>query len=132
MEDISQIRAIVVDDMEILTLMLLKQLQEIGIAQIKRVKDGEEAISEIEKAYEEKTPFDLVLCDWNMPNKTGLEVLKHLRKKNEFKRLPFIMITSETEKRQIMLAKKNGITDYIAKPCSSEILKEKIERIFIV
>jgi two-component system, chemotaxis family, chemotaxis protein CheY len=77
----------------------------------------------------ESRTIDLLLLDWNMPGINGLELVKHLRGKPEFEKLPIIMITSEAAKYNVIEAVKAGVNDYLVKPVSDKALLEKIERI---
>ena len=70
--------------------------------------------------------FDLVLTDWNMPGKSGLEVVKEIRRKDP--KVPIIMITTEAEKSRVIQAIQAGVSDYLVKPFTAEILREKLEK----
>ena len=70
--------------------------------------------------------FDLVLTDWNMPNKSGLEVIKEIRADN--KQVPIIMVTTEAEKSRVIEAVEAGVTDYLVKPFSADTLRQKLEK----
>ncbi|MDA3851738.1 MAG: response regulator [Spirochaetaceae bacterium] len=74
---------------------------------------------------------DLLLLDWNMPELNGLDLVKRIRKKEEFKSLPVIMITSESAKYNVIEAIKSGVNDYLVKPVSSQGLIAKIKRLNI-
>jgi two-component system, chemotaxis family, chemotaxis protein CheY len=88
-----------------------------------QAEDGMEAL---EQLFSNKV--DLVLCDWNMPAMDGLEFLQSVRKKDEYKSLPVIMITSENERTYVEQAVRAGITDYILKPLTKHKVWSKIER----
>ncbi|NTV54455.1 MAG: response regulator, partial [Syntrophaceae bacterium] len=74
-------------------------------------------------------PVDFVISDWNMPNMSGLELLKAVRADEELKELPFLMVTAEALKDNIVAAVKAGVSNYIVKPFTAEVLNEKIEKI---
>lgn len=75
-----------------------------------------------------KTQFDMVLCDWEMPEMTGVELLQWCREQPKYKKedVPFVMITSRGDKDHVVEAVKSGVTDYLGKPFSSEQLVNKI------
>jgi two-component system chemotaxis response regulator CheY len=70
--------------------------------------------------------YDLVLTDWNMPGKNGLEVIQEIRKSN--KDVPIIMVTTEAEKTRVMEAIQAGVSDYLVKPFTAETLRAKLEK----
>lgn len=74
--------------------------------------------------------IELVISDWNMPEMTGLELLKLVRMDPKFKRLPFLMVTAEAEKENIIEAVKSGVSNYIVKPFTNITLKEKLDKVF--
>jgi len=71
-----------------------------------------------------------VVSDWNMPNLDGLGLVQKVRSDPELKTLPFLMVTAEAEKEKVIEAIKAGVSNYVVKPFTAEILKEKIEKIF--
>ncbi|MFP3089410.1 response regulator [Treponema sp. TIM-1] len=75
--------------------------------------------------------IDLVLLDWNMPQLSGIDFLKTIRAKEEYKNLPVIMVTSEAARYNVIEALKNGATDYIIKPVNEKNFKEKLSKIII-
>ena len=72
----------------------------------------------------------MVLTDWNMPNMSGLELLKKCRSEEAFKKIPIMFVTAEGEQSQILEAIKEGVTEYVVKPFTSEKIKEKLESSF--
>jgi two-component system chemotaxis response regulator CheY len=70
--------------------------------------------------------FDLVLTDWNMPAKSGLEVIQEIRAMN--KTVPIIMVTTEAEKSRVLEAIQAGVSDYLIKPFTADTLREKLEK----
>jgi two-component system chemotaxis response regulator CheY len=65
-----------------------------------------------------------------MPEMTGLDLLAAIRKDENLKTTPFLMVTAEAEQGNIMLAVKAGVDNFIVKPFSAQVLKEKIDKIF--
>lgn len=84
-----------------------------------------DAVRQIEAGGE----FDLIISDWNMPNMTGLELLNYVRTEKQLKNIPFLMITAEAQRENIIEAAKAGVSQYIVKPFTEEALQEKIESI---
>ena len=73
-----------------------------------------------------KRPIEFIICDWIMPRLTGIELLETIRRDAELKDLPFIMLTAENTREEIMRAVQLGITDYIVKPFRSAVLEAKL------
>jgi two-component system chemotaxis response regulator CheY len=74
-------------------------------------------------------PVHLILLDWNMPELSGIDFLKHIRAKDEYKNLPVIMVTSEAARYNVIEALKHGATDYIIKPVNERKFMEKMSKI---
>ena len=112
---------LIVDDMRTIRLKLRKLCADLGIKTIFEAGDGNEA-------YEVLRNFniDLVLSDWNMPNLTGIQLVRKMRETPKMADLPVIFITSETEKSAILESLQHGITDYVVKPFADDTVKEKI------
>ncbi len=72
--------------------------------------------------------FDLILCDWEMPEMSGLELLSWFRQQAEYKAVPFIMVTSRGDKENVVQAIQAGVTDYIGKPFTQEQLITKVTK----
>ena len=115
------IRVLVADDSSTMRKIIIRALGTLGITEVTEAKDGEVAIQEFPLA-----PYDLVLTDWNMPAKSGLEVIQAIRAINT--ETPIIMITTEAEKRRVVEAIQAGVTDYLVKPFEADDLKQKISR----
>ena len=100
-------------------------LKQNGFNNFEEAEDGEQAF----KMLENEGNFEFIVSDWNMPNMTGLELLKSVRADDRFKHLPFLMVTAEAEKENIIEAVKAGVTNYIVKPFTGVTLKEKLDKI---
>ena len=74
--------------------------------------------------------FDLIICDWIMPEMTGFELLKKVRAHRKLKNTLFLMLTAENERENITAAAVEGVTDYIVKPFSKDVLEAKIKKLF--
>lgn len=117
-------KILVVDDHEPMRRIIKTILRQAGFLDSEEAIDGKDAIA---KLKEKK--FDIVLLDQNMPGLTGIEVLKIIKQDPELKNIPVIMITAETSKEKVMEAIQLGVSDYIVKPFTAEILKKKIESV---
>jgi two-component system, chemotaxis family, chemotaxis protein CheY len=122
-------KILLVDDFEMVRVMLRNILQGLGYKNIEDADNGQSALTKIKSAYDKGQPFDLVFCDWNMPQMSGIELLDLCQADANLKLLPFIMLTAQSEKAQIIRAIKAGATDYIIKPVSPEMLQSKINRL---
>jgi two-component system chemotaxis response regulator CheY len=98
-------------------------LRELGY-EVCEAADGKQALKVMEA---EKGSVQLVLADWNMPEMNGLELLKQLRLDPELASLKVIMVTTETELDHMVSALEAGANEYVMKPFTKEILKEKLE-----
>jgi two-component system chemotaxis response regulator CheY len=119
---------LVVDDSKTMRIILRKILRELGY-RVSEAADGREALKVF--AVEKKT-VKLVLTDWNMPVMNGLELLKELRKDSDLSSLIIIMITTETEPEHILAALEAGANEYVMKPFTKDILKDKLELVGIL
>lgn len=120
-----KMKILVVDDFSTMRRIVKNLLKQIGYENIEEAEDGQHAFSKLKGER-----YQFVVSDWNMPNMTGIELLKNVRSDPELKDLPFLMVTAEAEKEKVIEAIKAGVNNYIIKPFTAEILKEKMEKIF--
>ena len=114
-------RVLVADDSKTMRKIISRSLDAIGVSSVTEAADGSQAV-----ALFKLNPFDMVLTDWNMPGKSGLEVVREIRSQDAD--VPIIMITTEAEKRRVMEAIQAGVSDYLVKPFTAETLREKLEK----
>ncbi len=116
-------KILLVDDSGTMRTIQKRVLAKLGIdvEDVTEAEDGCEAL----KIFEEKS-FDIILSDWNMPNMDGLTFLKEIRQRD--KNIPFIMITTESERARVVAAIQAGCSDYLVKPFTPDGLKEKLEK----
>lgn len=88
-------------------------------------EDGMHALSILEKKS-----IDLFIVDWNIPGISGLDLIKRIREKEEYKKTPVVMITSEASSKNKAIAQEAGVTSYIVKPVKGSELWNKISPIF--
>jgi two-component system chemotaxis response regulator CheY len=121
-------RALVVDDSKTIRIILGRILKELGY-EVCEAGNGKEALKVMES---EKAAINLVLADWNMPEMNGLELLKQLRQDPDLASLKVIMVTTETEINHMVSALEAGANEYVMKPFTKEILREKLELVGIL
>ncbi len=114
-------RVLVADDSSTMRKIILRSLQAVGVTDATEAADGTEAV-----ALFKPGEFEMVLTDWNMPGKTGLEVIQEIRQQDA--NVPIIMITTEAEKGRVMQAIQAGVSDYLVKPFTADTLREKLEK----
>ena len=116
-------RILIVDDSSTMRRIIGNVVQQLGVSK----EDFDEAEDGVVawKLFQEKNNYDVVLTDWNMPNMNGLDLVKHIRTTN--KTVPIVMITTEGGKGEVITALKAGVNNYIVKPFSADILKEKLD-----
>jgi len=119
-------RVLVVDDMMTMRKLVAKACREIGFTDISEAADGAIAWTAMNDA---NPSFGLIISDWNMPNTSGLDLLKRVRADSRFGKTPFILVTAEAEQSQILEAAKAGVSQYLMKPFTKESLQEKIEMV---
>jgi len=124
-------KILVVDDMSTMRKILKNMLKKIGFTNIEEADDGATAWPMIEEALGSKAPFEFIVSDWNMPQMTGIDLLGKVRGHDQLKTLPVLMVTAETEQSNVVTAVKAGVSNFVVKPFTEEILKDKIAKIFV-
>jgi two-component system chemotaxis response regulator CheY len=122
-----QIRVLVVDDDQLICELINAYLQTAGISQIDFANDGLNAIGVM---YDANPIYDLVLCDWNMPSKSGIDVHNAMRAAERYLGTVFMLVTAVSEAKQIRSAIEDGVDDYVVKPIEQDKLIKKIARFF--
>ncbi len=122
-KSIGHARILVAEDNEDSAQLLMDVLIDMGIKQVDRAKDGMEAFDRIKRAEE---PYHIILCDWDMPELSGLQVLGKAKASNTLRGSHFVMVTAVTDAPRIKQAVQQGINDYIAKPIDIDILENKV------
>jgi two-component system chemotaxis response regulator CheY len=120
-------KILVVDDFSTMRRIVRNLLVELGFSNplIQEADDGNNALVMLKSQ-----PFDLVVTDWNMPNMTGIDLLRAIRAEASLKGLPVLMVTAENNRDQIIAAAQAGVNGYIVKPFNAVTLKEKLTKIF--
>ncbi len=116
---------LVVDDFSTMRRIVRNLLKELGFTNVDEAEDGVAALSKLRGSQ-----FDFVVSDWNMPNMTGIDLLKQIRADAGLKHLPVLMVTAEAKKENIIEAAQAGASGYIVKPFTAATLEEKLNKIF--
>ncbi len=118
-------RVLVVDDFSTMRRIIKNILRQLGFTNIVEADDGTTAWDVLNK---DKVEF--VISDWNMPQMTGIDLLRKVRASEEFSDMPFLMVTAEAQQENIIEAAQAKVSNYIVKPFTAETLKQKIDKIF--
>jgi len=118
------IKILVVDDFATMRKVVRNLLKQAGYENIVEAEDGVAALRILKSQK-----VDFVISDWNMPNMTGIELLKAVRADEETGKMPFLMVTAEASQDNVIAAVKAGVSNYIVKPFTAEVLNEKITKI---
>jgi two-component system, chemotaxis family, chemotaxis protein CheY len=114
-------KVLVVDDSGVMRKIIIRSLNAVGVTDTMEAADGQEGFT-LFQANE----FDMVLTDWNMPVRTGLELVTDIRSTGS--EVPVIMITTEAQKSQVIAAIQAGVTDYLTKPFEADDLRAKLDK----
>lgn len=120
----SKMRILVVDDFSTMRRIIKAILKQLGYDDIEEAEDGKQAYEKLKAGK-----FDFVVSDWNMPNMTGIELLRAVRSDPALKDMPFLMVTAETEKHIVVEAIQAGVSNYIVKPFTAKLFEEKMDKI---
>lgn len=118
-------KILVVDDFSTMRRIVKNLLRQLGYENIEEAEDGAQAYTKLKSGN-----FGFVVSDWNMPNMDGLDLLKKVRSDPDLKNTPILMVTAEAEKEKVITAIQAGVNNYVVKPFTGEMLKEKIDKIF--
>ena len=117
-------RLLVVDDFSTMRRIIKNILLEIGYHNVEEAEDGNAALQKLRNGK-----FDFVITDWNMPNMSGLELLTAIRQDPALSATPVLMVTAEAAKENVISAVQAGVNNYIVKPFTAAVLKERIDLI---
>ena len=115
-----EMKVLVIDDSSTMRRIIRNSLERLEFNNIVDAIDGADALTKVDGC-------DLIITDWNMPEMNGLELVQTLRGSEAHKSTPIIMVTTEAGKNEIIDAIKNGVNNYIVKPFTIDVLKEKLE-----
>ncbi len=118
-------KILVVDDFQVMRKVVITCLAQLGYKNIVEATDGVEAFDAMNAQV-----FDFVITDWEMPNMSGIELLREIRKSEDFKKIPVMMVTAEGLQENVIEAIRAGVNNYIVKPIDVDALREKMMKIF--
>jgi two-component system chemotaxis response regulator CheY len=118
------LKFLVVDDFSTMRRIIRNLLKELGFTNVDEAEDGVAGLAKLRGG-----DFDFVISDWNMPNMTGIELLRAIRADAALKHLPVLMVTAEAKKENIIEAAQAGASGYVVKPFTAATLDEKLGKI---
>jgi two-component system chemotaxis response regulator CheY len=122
---IENTKFLVVDDFSTMRRIVRNLLKELGFTNVQEAEDGVDALNKLRGEA-----FDFVVSDWNMPNMSGIDMLRAIRADESLKHLPVLMVTAEAKKENIIQAAQAGASGYVVKPFTAATLDEKLKKIF--
>jgi len=120
-----KMKILVVDDFSTMRRIVKNVLKQIGYENIEEAEDGVQALAKLKVGG-----YGFMVSDWNMPNMDGLQLLQEVRKDPLLSKLPILMVTAEAEKDKVITAIQAGVNNYIVKPFTAEVFKEKMDKVF--
>ena len=116
-------RVLVVDDFATMRKIIRNVLKQINLENVTEAENGKQALELLKKEE-----IDLIISDWNMPEMTGIEFLRACKADPKIRHIPFIMVTAEASKKNVLEAMKAGVDNYITKPFTSDKLQDAINK----
>jgi two-component system chemotaxis response regulator CheY len=120
------LKLLVVDDSSTMRRIIKNTLARLDHKDVLEGADGVEGWA----ALDANPDVEMLITDWNMPEMNGLELVKKVRADDRFTELPIIMVTTEGGKSEVITALKAGVNNYIVKPFTPQVLKEKLAAVF--
>src|SRR5476649_1952258 len=117
---------LIVDDYNTMVRIIRNLLRQLGFEHIDDANDGSTAFAKMQNIK-----YGLVISDWNMEGMTGYDLLQQVRADPGLSTTPFIMVTAESKTKNVIAAKKAGVSNYIVKPFNAQTLKSKIDAVFL-
>jgi two-component system chemotaxis response regulator CheY len=117
-------RILVVDDFQTMRRIIINLLRQLGFTNMTEADDGTTAWEKLQVEQ-----IDLIVSDWNMPKMTGMDLLRKVRADEKHKATPFIMVTAEGKRENVIAAVQAGVSNYIVKPFNAMTLKEKLTKV---
>jgi two-component system chemotaxis response regulator CheY len=117
------LKLLVVDDSSTMRRIIKNTLQRLGFDDVLEAEHGVEAWQIMERTPD----INVLITDWNMPEMNGLDLVRKVRADGRYDSMPIIMVTTEGGKAEVITALKAGVNNYIVKPFTPQVLKEKLE-----
>ncbi len=115
-------RFLVVDDSSTMRRIIVNTLKSLGHQEICEAGNGREGLESLKDG-----PFDLIITDWNMPEMSGIDFVRSLRRDDSTSQIPIVMVTTNASRDDIVEAMKAGVTSYVVKPFTHDTIREKLE-----
>ena len=122
--DFSTLNVLIVDDEPSMTRLLKMMLNDLDVGVILTAKDGCDALDMLGRL---RDPVDVIICDWNMPRMSGLELLKRIREVDS--QVPFIMLTGRADLDSVVAARDSLVSAYLLKPFSPQVLESRLAKV---
>ena len=122
--DRSKLQILVVDDNQPARQLIKSTLALAGYTGISEAVDGSKALEALQRRR-----YDLIICDWDMPGTSGIDVLRAVRADEALGATPFLMVTANQQREFVEAAIEAGVNDYVAKPYRLNTLNEKVARL---
>jgi two-component system, chemotaxis family, chemotaxis protein CheY len=116
---------LVVDDSATMRRIVINSLQRIGFNETVEAGDGQEALQKFDAS------IDFIITDWNMPTMSGIEFTRSLRARPDGVNVPVLMVTTRSVREDILSAIESGVNNYIVKPFTPQVLKDKIDQVLV-
>ncbi len=122
-------KVLLVDDSAVMRKIIQRNLKESGLVvdEFLEAGDGKQALDVVNS-----NSVDLILCDWNMPNMSGIEFVRTLRSLNLPNKIPIVMVTTEGSDAKVAEAKESGADGYLTKPFTPDQLRDKLGEFLLV
>jgi two-component system chemotaxis response regulator CheY len=121
-------KAMVVDDSRAIRMIVANTLTALGY-EVCQAGNGKEAVAAVEGAHGD---VSLILVDWNMPEMNGLEFVRHMRADARYSSVRLMMVTTETEMEQMIVALEAGADEYVMKPFTQEMIEDKLRLMGVI
>ena len=122
---VADLKFLIVDDSPTMRRIVFNTLKRLGYSEIEEAEHGAEALEKLKTI----PGFNFIVTDWNMPVMDGLQLVQEIRANEEWKKIPILMVTTRSVKDDIIDAMKAGVNNYVVKPFTPEVLKQKIDLI---
>lgn len=123
-------KILIVDDMASIRDLVKGHLKTLGYKNVIEAENGEDALTKVVQADAAGSPVQLIVSDWNMPQMNGIEFLKQIRGHQSFSKMPFLLLTSESERDQVTEAVLAGVSQYVVKPFSGKVFEDKMKAVW--
>lgn len=122
-------KVLIIDDSAVMRKIIQRNIQQSGLLvdEFLEAGDGREGLEKVTS-----NNIDLILCDWNMPNMTGIDFVKAIRVSGQKSNIPIVMVTTEGGEAKIEEAKNSGANGYLTKPFTPDQLKSKLGHFLLV